>query len=245
MRIKIFAKKLIAISVAVLSTVTLANCFDLGDFSDESAYYAAFGDIGLIDGSRTEKEGGEVVREINQEDYDIQEYFYKDSFNVKSSVGEAEEKYTPQLPYIYMAIPVEQDMNVDSLVLYFNATKACALETSFYVVDTLPDFTNIRLLGDPEYQQKYDEGTGELIEEKLQYTDPDDTLLVGTTSVQVKDGVWVSLLMDTWNGADVIKINAGQYLLLRFMNNSGGYVGEQEVASVTFSVANLLIRTVS
>ena len=280
MRIKIFLKKLISISVAAILAVTLLGCFDLGDFSDEEAYYDSFGDVGLVYNSKS----GENEKDIVKKDYDIEDYFYKDSFKADEETGE--EKYTPQLPYVYMAIPVESDLNVESVALYFKAAQTCSLEVFFYVVDDLPDFTNVRLLGDPEYQpetddegkpkykqkvdehgvpmvdtdgnpiyeQKVDEDGNPMFDEvgdpiyepilqKVEYSDPDDSFIVGKTMANLKEGKWVSLLMDTWNGGRFVEINAGQYLLLRFVNNSGANVEGNSPAQ--FRVTNLLIRAVS
>ena len=252
MRIKIFLKKLVAIGVAVLWTVTLVGCFDLGDYSDESAYYAAFGDVRLVYQEPDAKE-----KDIDYEDYSVQDYFYNKNTGEDFAYGDPKDsdpdegKDIPQMPYLYMAIPVERDLKVESFVLYFNAQQSCALEVYFYVVDELPDggdFTNVRLLGEPEYQQKLDDDgnpmtddKGEPIYEKIAYSDPDESSMVGKATTQVQGGKWKDLLMDNWNTGNVVQIKESQYLLLRIVNNGGAGTG----TSVAFRVTNLLIRAVS
>ena len=261
MRIKIFLKKLVSIGVAAIFAVTLVGCFDLGEFKDEAAYYEAFGEIGLVYGTRETNEGGETVRTVVRNDYSVKDYFYNKNTGENFSYGdpkdsEADEgKDIGQLPYSYMVIPVNQAMKMDSFALYFNALTTCSLDIFFYVVNDLPDdgnFTNIKLLGDPEYQQKLDEDNNPMTdaegkpiysEEKVEYSDPDDSLIIGKATANLKEGKWISLVMDTWNGGRFVEINAGQYILLRFINNCGVYEGKAPLTK--FRVTNLLIRAVS
>jgi hypothetical protein len=243
MRINIFLKKLLSIGVAVIFAVALVGCFDLGDFSDESAYYESFGDVRLVyQNPNSDK------KDIKSKDYSIEDYFYNKNTGENFTYGDPndeesdEGKDIPQLSYVYMAIPIEQDLSLESLALYFNAIQTCSLEVFFYVVDDLPnggDFKNIRLLGDPEYQPKTGEN-GETIYEKIEYSDPSDDLMVAKVTMQVKTGKWDSLIVNKWNSVNSLEIKDGQYLLLRFVNNSGANTGEKP--SVAFRVTNLLIR---
>lgn len=284
MRIKIFFKKFIAISVAVLGAVTLAGCFDLGGFSNDAEYYDAFGDIGLVYNASV------LEKDVEKKDYSIKDYFYNKATGEDFAYGDPKDdesdegKDIPQLPYVYMAIPVKEKLSVESVALYFNATQTCSLEVFFYVVDTLPEFANIMLWGDPEYQPEIDDATGEIIYkqqvdengnpitdsegnpiyvqktdengnlmvdeqgnpiyepilEKVDYSDPDDSLIVAKANVYVKNEEWVSLIVENWNGKSALEIEENQYVLLRFVNNSGVYTGINH--SVEFRVTNLLIR---
>ena len=67
--------------------------------------------------------------------------------------------------------------------------------------------------------------------------------MVASNTLRVKNGEWVSLVMDNWSSGNVAEVNAGQYILLRFVNNSGANAGGNP--SVAFRVTNLLIRAVS
>jgi hypothetical protein len=265
MRIKIFLKKLISISVAAVLAGTLIGCFDLGDFSDEEAYYDSFGDIRLVYPT--------AEKEAKYADYSVSTYFYNENTGKNFQYGNEETGEVnpiPKLSYIYMSIPVEQDMNIESLALYFNADKEVSMEVFVYLVEEseLPDgggFTNIRLLGDPEYLQERDENDnllfdtagnpvykqkvdengkpmtegGSPIYETAMYSDPSDDLIVAKTSVAMQKEKWVSLMVQ-WNGENALQVEDGQYLLLRFINNSG--LNTNSETAVTFNTTNLLIR---
>ena len=234
MRIKIFLKKLISISVAVILAVTLVACFDLGDFSDEDAYYKSFGDIRLV--YATDE------KEVEHEEYSVSTYFYNENTGAsfeyddeKTSAVESMEK----LQYLYMSIPIKRDMNIESLALYFNGDKNVSVQVLVYLLseENLPDggdFNNIRLLGDPEYPQEPNEG-----EEPVTYSDPDDQFKVATTSVTTKKDQWVSF-MAQWNGESALTVENGQYLVLRFINNGG--LNTTPETAVAFNTTNLLVR---
>ena len=63
-----------------------------------------------------------------------------------------------------------------------------------------------------------------------------------TANVRVEGGEWVSFVVENWNNANAVEIKESQYLLLRFVNNSG--LNTTGIA-VSFRVTNLLIRAVS
>ena len=254
MRINVFLKKFISTNVAAVLAVALAGCFDLGDFSDEEAYYAAFGDVELV-----YQNPDALLKDVETEEYSIQDYFYNKNTGEDFTYGDPKDdesdegKDIPQLSYVYMAIPVQQDMSIESFVLYVNARQTCTLDVSFYVVDELPDggdFTHVMLLGDPEYQPKLDEddapildGNGDPMYELVLYSDPHESLLVSEGKAHVKSGEWVALMVDAWKSGDTLEIKESQYLLLRFINNSGANKGESP--AVEFRVTNLLIRAFS
>lgn len=246
MRINNFLKKLVSIGVAAILAVTLAGCFDLGDFNDEAAYYAAFGDVKMV-----YQNANAVEKDIQNEDYSVKDYFYNKNTGKNFTYGDPKDeesdegKDIPQLPYVYMAIPLQEDLSIDSVALYFNARQACSLEVFFYVVDDLPDegdFTNIWLFGEPEYQPKAGEN-GETIQEKIEYSDPSDNLIVARATLQVKDGKWAPLIVDNFDKGNTLEMKKEQFLLLRFVNNSGANTTGK--LPVQFRVTNLLIRAVS
>jgi hypothetical protein len=189
-------------------------------------------------------------KDIENEEYSVKDYFYNKNTGEDFSYGDPKDeesdegKDIPQLSYVYMAIPVEQDLSVESFALYFNALQTCSMEVVFYLVDDLPDggdFSNVWLLGEPEYQQKQEDG--ETVEEKIEYSDPKDECIVAKTTLQVKAGEWTSLIVSNWNTAGDLVVKDGQYLLLRFINNSGANTDGKP--SVAFRVTNLLIRAFS
>ena len=234
MRIKIFLKKLISIGVAVILAVTLVGCFDLGDFSDEEAYYDSFGDIRLVYPT--------AENEVDYEDYSVSKYFYNErtgeSFEY-DDLETSEVETIPKLPYAYMSIPITREMSIESLALYFNSDIAANVEVFVYLVGEadLPDggeFTNIKLLVDPEYpQESNDEG------EPVTYSDPDDEFIVAKSRVSMQKDNWVSFMVE-WKGENVLHVADGQYLLLRFINNGG--LNTTNAPMVAFNTTNLLVR---
>ena len=264
MRIKIFKKLFSAIAI-VFAAIAVAGCYDLGDFEDEDAYYAAFGDVRLV---YAEEEG------IAYKDYPLEAYFYNENTVNDFTYGEPSEgRELPQLQYAYMAVPIEKDFRMDSLALYLNATQTCALEIQIYLVNHLPDdgaFRSIKLLGDPEYQQKLDENGAPMFDESgnpiyqemldgennpiydqdgnpiyqpIVYSDPDESFMVGKVTIHTQEGRWTSFTVNRWNTENTLTVKKSQYLLLRFMNN-GGYATEN-TPPVSFRATNLLVRAFS
>ena len=264
MRIKIFKKLFSAIAI-VFATIAVAGCYDLGDFENEEAYYAAFGDVRLVYAA---EEG------IAYKDYPVEDYFYNEETVEDFTYGDPSEgKSIPQLPYTYMAVPIEQDISIDSLALYINATQTCALEIQVYLVGSLPNdgkFSEIKLLGDPEYYQKldgqgnpmfdesgnpiyqelldgenqpmYDEN-GEPIYKPIVYSDPDASCMVGKLTTHTQAGRWTSFTVNRWNNENALMVKKSQYLLLRFINNGG--LATEKTPSVSFRTTNLLVRAFS
>lgn len=274
MRIKIFLKKLISISVAALMAVALFGCFDLGDFQDETSYYASFGEVRLV-----YQNPQAVEKDIQYSDYDVKDYFYNKNTGEDFTYGDPKDdqpddgKDIPQLPYTYMAIPLEREMEIQSLVLYLNATSSTSMQILCYLVDDLPNdgsFTQIKCFGDPEYQQKLDgegnpmfdgegnpiyqekvdgEGNpiydenGNPVYQEIVYTDPDEQFLVADITTYLREGEWTSFIIDRWISGINLQVKNSQYLLLRFVNN--GALNNGEKPSVAFRATNLLVRAFS
>lgn len=243
MHIKILLNKLVPFVVAVITAVTLTGCFDLGEFEDDEAYYEAFGDVKLVYQNSDSEE-----KDIRTKSYSVEDYFYNRNTGNDFSYGNPDDnlpdegKDIPQLPYLYMAIPVEEDLSIESFALYFNATVSAAMSIVVYVVDELPDggdFTGVRLFGDPEYQEKQDEN-GETIEEPIVYSDPSEQFIVAESVARVSDGEWTSIVIDRWNGNRTVEVKDGQFILLRFVNNGWERAEGQQVCS--FRTTNLLVR---
>ena len=67
-----------------------------------------------------------------------------------------------------------------------------------------------------------------------------DSLIVATATKQLKTGKWDSIIVNTWNNENALSLKDGQYILLRFINNSGE--NTTDGLCVDFRVTNLLIR---
>lgn len=251
MRIKSLSKKLFSVLVAAVMAVTLTGCFDLGEFNDEEEYYDSFGEIRLV-----YQNPESVEKDVEESKYGVRDYFYNKKTGEEFGYGDPEDdepdegKDIPRLNYVYMAIPVKRSFNMESFALYFNAVQTGNLKITVFLVNSLPDFDNIRLLNDPEYQQKLDgdgnpvtDEDGNPVYEAVKYSDPSDDKRVCVTTLHTDSDRWEAIVVSRWNGNSVLSVSAGQYLLLRFDNNSGYNSGEEP--AIAFRMTNMLVRAVS
>ena len=254
MVIKIFLKKLIPLIVAVVMAVTFTGCFDLGDFENEEDYYEAFGDVKLV-----YQDHESLIKDINTSDYSVEDYFYNANTGNDFTYGNPDDdipdegKDIPQLAYLYMAIPMDKSLNIDSFALFFNSTVTGGLKIEFYLVDDLPGgggFDNVKIFGDPEYREVLDgdgkpllDKDGKPILEPVLYDDPSADDMIAKANVYLDAGVWNSVLLEEFDGDDVVTVNESQYLLLKFVNN-GGYKAEEDLV-MPFRTTNLLVRAVA
>lgn len=272
MAIKNLLKRAAFVVACIVATVICVGCFDLGGFQNDEDYYAALGDVRLV-----YQNPESTDKDIKTKDYSVEDYFYNKNTGENFSYGNPDDnqsdegKNIPQLPYLYMAIPVQKDVEIDSFALYFNGVETGSLKIAFYVVDELPNagsFSDIKCHGDAEFVQKLDgednpmfdidgnpiyqekldgEGNpmydeaGNLLYERIQYTDPEAADLVGTATVHLQKEEWNSVLVDTWDGIGAISVKKSQYILLRFMNNGAYNTGEPIMA---FKTTNLLLRSI-
>lgn len=251
MRTKIFLKKATCLLVTAFMAVTAGACFDLGDYEDEEEYYNSFGDVKLV-----YQKVDVLEKDIQSKEYDVRDYFYNKNTGENFEYGDPKDdepdegKTIPQYAYVYMAVPFEDDVDMDSFALFFNATTTASLRIAFYVVDDLPGdgaFSNIKLFGDPETQEKKDdEGNtvyddqGNPVMETIVYDDPPETCLVTEQSVRLQENVWDSIVVESWKSGRSVSVKDGQYLLMKFINNSGAR-GVEELP-VCFRVTNMLVR---
>lgn len=254
MHIKILLKRAVVVCVAIIMLVTCTACFDLGDFEDEEEYYNSFGDIGFVyqNPNATEKD-------VLTKDYSVSDYFYNRNTGEDFTYGNPEDdepdegKDIPVLPYLYMVVPVEKDLTIDSLAFYFLANGAGSLRIEVYLLNELPDggdFTNVKLFGDPERKEKLDdEGNpvldenGNPVYEEIEYSDPDEQYLVAKGTAHVNSSEWKSFMIERWNGQEDVLVKDSQYLVLKFVNN-GGYKQESDPI-LSFKSTNMLVRAFS
>lgn len=254
MLIKIFLKKVIPLIVAVVMAVTLTGCFDLGDFESEEDYYNSFGDVRLV-----YQNPESTDKDVDTEDYSVRDYFYNGNTGNDFEYGDPDDdesdegKDIPSLPYVYMALPIEDDVEIDSIALFFKSSVSGLLKIELYLVDVLPndgDFTNVKLFGDPERQKKLDENGDPVLDEEgnpilepVVYDDPSQEKLVASENVYLNAEVWDSMLVDRFAGENTLQVKDKQFILLKFVNN-GGFKAEDDL-SIPFKTTNLLVRAVS
>lgn len=261
MRLKRLFKSAIALCITAILVIAVSGCEDLGAYSDTDMYYSSFGDIVLISGTtRTE------------EDYSVEDYFYnKDSRDDFLRGDDGAYEGIEHSDYVYMAIPFECDITMDTLALYIQSESDVSVYMSIFVTDTIPSewksLTDLEAENDTaedengeEAEEKENEEENEENEEKV-YDDPNPETRVGDVVIHLKGGKWNSFVLDTFNvnGAmqKSIQIEDGQYVLIQFRNNSGIrlfdeenqiYVDPQtntELQRAEITMTNLLIRALN
>ena len=126
----------VAICIMAILWVALCGCDDLGAYEDTTEYYDAFGKVVMING-----ESGQV------EEYEVDEYFYNEDSREDFLVDDDGNYYGIEHgKFVYIAIPFEKDIDMDSSALYMQSMDDAAIYMSFYVVDKLP--LNFRPIGD-------------------------------------------------------------------------------------------------
>ena len=188
----------------------LSGCFNLGDFEDQENYYETFEEVSLIALDKTTKS------------YSTEGYFYTE---------EGINEYKCDIPakeYIYAVIEVEKDILLDDVGLSCYSEYTGDLYISVFVVDEIP--TNIR--GYNDYADEDEDGN------KIDYDDPVTPLQ--TSIVPLEAGVWRTKIIVDYYKNNYLSVTEGQYLLIRFENNS--WTGNQNgYSKMEFMLTNLLI----
>ena len=259
-------KKIVSTCLAFCLTATLgvavSGCDDLGAFEDTTEYYSSFGDIVLMSGASRE--------ETDSEDYSVEKYFYNKESKENFLMGEdgAYKGITPD-EYVYMAIPLESGIRMDSLALYLQSQQNTAVYISVFVTDDIP--SNWKTIADvatdgeeteaPSEDPSGDPSRDGTEAEKIVYDDPDPSTRIGDITVHLEEKKWGSFVLDSFdvNGTaqSSIDIQEGQYVLLQFRNNSGvrvfdeakqAYVDPQtglELQPAEITMTNLLVRALN
>lgn len=245
--------------IMAILAVAMCGCDDLGAYEDTDAYYDCFGDIVFISGMT-----GEV------EEYSVEDYFYNDDSRDNFLQGEdGTYEGVEHDAYVYVAIPFEKNIDMDSIALYIQSTADATVYINVFVTELIPSSWRPILGSDIEQGVSDDtsgdetgntegEESGEEGEEET-YDDPDPNTRVGEITVNLQKDVWNSFILDVFNvngeERNSIQIEEGQYILLQIRNNSGVrifdeekqiYVDPQtglEISVVDITMTNLLIRS--
>ena len=229
-----FKRKLTAFLAACITAIlwiALCGCEDLGAYESTEDYYASFGEVVFLGG--TAKDG---------KSYSVKDYFYNeksredfltDENGVYSGVEHSD--------YVYVAIPLNKDIKMDSLAMYLQAKEDVTLYVNVYITDTIPKNwkkTEEIDAGGEESAKGSDEAfeyssveslaestEGEAGEDEKTYDDPDPQTRVGEVAVYLKGGVWNSFTLNSFNVSGTLEksihLKSGQYILLQIRNNSG------------------------
>lgn len=256
---KRIVKVLVVICITAILGVAVCGCDDLGSFSDVEEYYASFGDIVLLSGTTKERK-----------EYSVKDYFYNKESREKFLDGDdGAYRGVEHKDYVYMAIPLESDMEIDTLALYLQSEADVSVYMNVYVTDKIPKNwqgiedidagggnTSTDNTTEPETG---DSQTGE--GDAVTYDDPAAETRIGEIAVHLKNGKWGSFMLDEFsvNGTKQksIQVKDGQYILIQFRNNSGIRVYNEEkqlyvdpqtgiaLQKAEITATNLLIRALS
>ena len=252
MTFKRIVKASAALCIAAILVIAACGCEDLGAYENVDEYYSAFGDIVLIDGATKE-----------ENEYSVERYFYNKESREDFLRGEdGAYKGVPYGDYVYLAIPFESNINMDTLALFIQSRNDVTVYINVFVSDKIP--TNWRAIAD---NQVNIDGSGNTLEKEAGaeaqsteavYDDPDPDTRIGEITVHLKNGKWSSFVLDYFkiNGETQksIRINDGQYILLQIRNNSGVRVFDEkenvfvdpdtglDLPSAEITMTNLLIR---
>ena len=249
MRFKKIVSTCIALWLMVTLVVTMSGCDDLGAYEDVEEYYNAFGDVVLISGSSKAKE-----------EYSVEKYFYNEESREDFLRGEdGAYKGVAHSDYVYMAIPFESNINMDTLALFLQSKTNVTVYINVFVTDKIPtEWKAIEdnVINSEQPDDPIEEESGEKTDKV--YDDPDPEMRVGEITVHLKSENWDSFLLDDFrvNGTtqESIEIKDGQYILLQIRNNSGVRLFDEEkqifvdpqtgleLQKAEITMTNLLIR---
>ena len=228
---KIVSTLLVFCLMATLA-VAMSGCEDLGAFENTNEYYSSFGNIVLISGTTKE-----------EKEYSVNKYFYNADTREDFLKGEDMVAYSD---YMYMAIPFNSNIDMDTLALYLQSKNDVTVYINAYVINK-SEWDAIR-----DNDDDSEESTGDSENDEKVYDDPDTK--IGEVAVHLKNGKWNSFALDIFmtkvGAQNSIQIKSGQYVLLQFKNNC---VDENKRANVDpdiglelpkaeITMTNLLIR---
>ena len=194
----------VAICITAILGIAVCGCDDLGAYEDTAEYYDSFGEIVFLGGAAG-----------NGKNYSVEEFFYNENSREDFLVDDNGE-YTGVVhsDYVYVAIPFNKDIQMDSLAMYIQATNDVTVYMNVYLIDEKKI---------PSNWKKSDEG--EASGEEQEYDDPDPDSKIGDITVHLKGGEWGSFLLDYFkdgeNNEKSITVASGQCILLQIRNNSG------------------------
>lgn len=252
MRFKSISKAFVALCMAAIILIAACGCEDLGAYENTEEYYSSFGDIVLIDGTTK-----------NKTEYSVETYFYNKESREDFLRGEdGAYKGVEYAEYVYMAIPFESSIDMDTLALFIQSKADVTVYISVFISDKIP--TNWKAVADNQMNQDGSEivlaegAENESQNTEKVYDDPDPQTSIGEVAVHLKNGKWNSFVLDVFKmdgkTQKSIQINDGQYILLQIRNNSGvrvfneekkAYVDQLtgiELPSAEITMTNLLIR---
>lgn len=238
-------KKLIRylfIAPSLVLIVLLTSCNpDLGKYDKEDGYAGFLDDIGDINGIYEVQDG----EDPNKFKFETTEYDLEDSITneyiMQFLACEESDKEVAFKQYVYIVIPFENDLKIESLALYVKANTKNVTNlvfSAFYFKDkdSCPETKKLKKMSDA------DDGT---------YSDPVEANRIAYTSISAGnyyDGFALSGFHQTADiGKAYVSDNCllaekGSFLYLRVENNSA--LNKATMTPVEISFINLLVRAI-
>ena len=254
----------VAFCIMAIFMIALCGCDDLGAYESTEEYYASFGEIVLL--------GGDAG---NGKKYSVKDYFYNKESREDFLTGK-DGKYNgiTHSDYVYMAIPLNDDLNMDSLAMYLQSKNDVTLYINVYITNKIP--TNWKKIEEADtsingasnlsaeaFEYKTDKSLATPYANESEgegYDDPDYKTRVGEVSLYLKGGKWNSFTLDSFKIEDTyeksIQLEKNQYILLQIRNNSGvrdldketGLLVDPQTGLVlekaNITMTNLLVRAI-
>ena len=238
MRLKRLVSACLVLCITAILWIAVCGCEDLGAYENTEEYYASLGgDVTLINATTKESKP-----------FSIKDYFYNE--DSKENFLEGKDK-VPYGEYVYMAIYVENGIEMDSLALYLNSQEDVSVYINVYVSKNIPkNFRPIEdnVINQPNTNGTTDgtsggtsddtaggtsdgtsdgtsNGTTDNTNGEQSYDDPSPDSRIGDVVVHLKAGKWDSFVLDSFivDGTvkKSIKIEKEHYIILQIRNNSG------------------------
>ena len=201
---------------------------NLGIFEgdDGENYYEAFGDVkGLYDGGDHSYD----VEDSLANEKTINEFSWDDGDEVEEEA------------YLYIIIPFEKELKIQSVVLFFKTDINVMVELScFYFPDDSSTPEKIKYLSSPDKEHEEDE-------EEIVYDDPAKENSIANGSITLYKEEWSSVSFGNFQQEghldDYLYTAVDSLLYIRIENNSG--FNRDTMTSVSFTFITLLVRAVN
>ena len=227
-------KKYLFSIVLILALIVFSTgcATDLGTFSEDNdyeEYYESFGDVvGIFD-------GGDLS-------YDVEDSLFNYT-TVNELKWEDDDDAVEEKEYVYIVLPFEKEMILESVALYVKASKDCTIYiNAFYFQDDTVTPKKIKYLSSPDTETI--EVDGQPVEVEIEYDDPLKADRVSSAEVHLTQDEWGSFILSNFTQAGQLDGNLHTQedglLYIRIENNSGFNVSTLPSCPITF--INLLVR---
>ena len=217
------------LALIVFSTGCAVDLGTFGEDGDYTEYYESFGDVvGLFD-------GGELS-------YDIEDSLFNEK-TVNELAWEDEDDEVQMKEYVYIILPFEKEMKLESIALYIKSDKDCVIYiSSYYFINEDAAPKKIKYLSSPDTETIYVDD--EPVEVEIEYDDPVPVDSLSSEEVYLSANEWGSFILSNFKqtGYDDDCLHTGEngLLYIRIENNSGRNVSTLPSCAVSF--LNLLVR---